>query len=267
MNNFAQINTEQVYDYLQEKILFLPIGAIEQHGPHLPLSVDCVIPEKICHELALRLNGLVAPTINYGARSLPQSGGGLDFLGTIYVRGSTLIDYVHDIIQAYIVSGARYIIILNGHYENEGFIFEAIDQLREKNTLNSISLIALSWWSVINTSLVAELFGKNFVGWHAEHASLVETSLMLYLQPVGINSIRVNNSTPPEAGIFFYPRDPKQVSCRGVLHRTLEASAQAGEILFKEIVQKLETTISCHLHEWLISNNTNSNILIKEKND
>ena len=45
------------------------------------------------------------------------------------------------------------------------------------------SLISLSWWSIIGQGMIDHLFGKHFPGWHAEHASTVETSLMMYIKP------------------------------------------------------------------------------------
>lgn len=247
MYDFALATTEQVADLLENKILFLAIGSTEQHGPHLPLSVDCDIPQAICKELALSFDALVGPPVSYGARSLPQSGGGAGFPGTIYVRGSILIEYLSDILRSYVASGARRIVIINGHYENEGFIFESVDRLREEGVLDSVSLIALSWWSVLDTSFVAEIFGKSFVGWHAEHASLVETSLMLFLKPSSTRDIRVDCATPPEAGILFHPVESQKISCRGVLHRTTEASAERGRILFHRITQELAHKISKHM--------------------
>jgi creatinine amidohydrolase len=154
---------------------------------------------------------------------------------------------VYDILRSYVASGARRIVILNGHYENEGLIFEAVDQLREEGVLDAVSLMALSWWSVLDSSFVADLFGSNFVGWHAEHASLVETSLMLFLHPDAIGNIRVDHPTPPEAGILLHPVASESVSCRGVLHRTSEASAEYGQILFQRITGELATRITKHM--------------------
>jgi creatinine amidohydrolase len=236
---FSTLTSEEVNKVLDEKTLFIPFGTIEQHGPHLPLSVDCNIPEAICSKLAQQCNGIVAPTISYGARSLPQSGGGHIFPGTIYVRGEILIQYYFDILTSFIKSGAKRILILNGHYENEAFIFEAFDLLRERELLPECKVIALSWWSVVPTSLVEELFDSKFIGWHAEHASLVETSLMMYLFSSLVNSIRVNHDTPQQSGIMKYPVIDKDISCRGVLYRTTEANANCGEIIFNKVIEEI----------------------------
>jgi len=59
--------------------VFLPVDATEQHGRHMPLNVDVVIPTAIAERAARRVGGLVAPTIPYGNRSQPRSGGGRQF--------------------------------------------------------------------------------------------------------------------------------------------------------------------------------------------
>jgi creatinine amidohydrolase len=50
-------------------VLFLPLGATEQHGPHLAMNVDVVLPTAVCEGVARRLGGLVAPTLPYGYKS------------------------------------------------------------------------------------------------------------------------------------------------------------------------------------------------------
>ncbi len=56
--------------------VLLPLGTTEQHGPHLPLNVDVVLPTGVCERVAREIGGLVAPTIPFGYKSMPRSGGG-----------------------------------------------------------------------------------------------------------------------------------------------------------------------------------------------
>ena len=60
---------------------FLPVGATEQHGPHLPLNVDVVLPTSVAVAVANNVGGVVAPTIPYGYKSQPRTGGGQAFPG------------------------------------------------------------------------------------------------------------------------------------------------------------------------------------------
>src|SRR6202795_506444 len=207
MNSFEKLHSENVRAEAKYAILVIPVGAGEQHGPHLPLTVDTEIPVRIATMLVERLNIIVAPAIPYGARSLPQSGGGPSFPGTINIRGSVLTDYLKDVIAGYIATGFRSIIILNGHYENESFIFEAVGLCRQEGKLEGTKIIAVGWWSLVSDAMLKKLFGDRFPGWHAEHASACETSLMLHLRNDLVGTARMDNPTPPRAGIYLYPVD------------------------------------------------------------
>ena len=57
-------------------VVFLPCGATEQHGPHLPLSVDALMSAAVAREVAEEVGGIVAPTLHFGYKSMPKSGGG-----------------------------------------------------------------------------------------------------------------------------------------------------------------------------------------------
>lgn len=237
---YGDLTSPEVTEALRGERLVLSIGAIEQHGPHLPLTVDIDIADALAREMAQRLGGYLAPGIVYGARSLPQSGGGPSFSGTISVRGTTLVEYFTDILSAYTRCGARSLVVINGHYENEPFLFEALEVCRESGLLEAVEVISLSWWSVVTESLLSELFKDDFPGWHAEHAGLSETSLMLYLRPELVRPIRPDHTRPPLAGVYIHPIDPEQISNQGVLARTSGSSSEIGRTLFEHICNELE---------------------------
>jgi creatinine amidohydrolase len=241
--NYSDCTSEEARSFLNNNRIFIPIGSIEQHGPHLPLSVDIDIPVAIVNELVKGSQGAAAPGIIYASRSQPHSGGGPSFPGTISVKGTSLIYYLTDIFKAYVLNGARNIVIINGHYENEPFIFEALEVCREDKLLEKIQVIALSWWSVVSENIIIELFGELFPGWHAEHAGLVETSLMMYLKPELVKSIQVDHGSPPLSGVYIHPIDPHAISNRGVLSQTKGATAEIGEKLFIHICHQLQVLL------------------------
>ena len=86
----------------KEDILILPIGATEQHGPHLPLCVDTVLAEEFSYRIAGQVDGIVAPALCYGYKSKPFSGGGPLFPGTIDLNGQTLQNLVQDVIDEFV---------------------------------------------------------------------------------------------------------------------------------------------------------------------
>lgn len=243
MSDFEKLNSENILAEAGQGILVLPVGSVEQHGPHLPLTVDIEIPLRIANSVVEKINGFVAPAIFYGARSLPQSGGSPDIPGTIRVRGSVLTDYLKDVIAGYVSMGFRSIVVLNGHYENESFLFEALELCRQEGRLDGAKIIALSWWSLVPQALLDKLFGDRFTGWHAEHASACETSLMLHLRKDLVGPARVDNATPPRAGIYLYPIEASKISNRGVLGSTSFSSAEIGQALFDEICAQLVALI------------------------
>src|ERR1700693_1187422 len=243
MSDFENLNSENIREEARQGILVLPVGSVEQHGPHLPLTVDIEIPVRIAGEVVEKIKGFVAPAIFYGARSLPQSGGGPDIPGTIRVRGSVLTDYLSDVISGYVSMGFRSIVILNGHYENESFLFEALELCREEGKLEGARIVAVSWWSLVPQALMDKFFGDRFTGWHAEHASAVETSLMLHLRKDLVGPARIDNGTPPRAGIYTFPIEAAEVSNRGVLGNTSSSSAEKGRALFEEICSQLVNVI------------------------
>ena len=247
MSSFEKLQTENVRSKAKDAILVLPVGAVEQHGPHLPLTVDTEIPVRIASMLSETLNVIVAPAIPYGARSLPQSGGGPSFSGTINIRGSVLTNYLKDIVAGYVATGFRSLVILNGHYENESFIFEALDLCRQEGTLEGTKIIAAGWWSLVSEVLVDKLFGGRFPGWHAEHASACETSLMLHFRGDLVGPARVDNAKPPRAGIYLFPSDSSKISNRGVLGSSSPSSAAIGLALCEEICTQLVTLIREHM--------------------
>lgn len=238
--NYLNQTSEEIKSSLKGNSLVLPIGSIEQHGPHLPLSVDIDITVEICKELCSRNKWIMGPEIIYTARSLPQSGGGSSFPGTIGIRGEVLIDYLVDIISSFSKMGLKDLYIINGHYENEAFIFEAIEICREKNILEDTRVVALSWWSAVSKSFNKKIFKDKFLGWHAEHAGFVETSLMLYLKPHKVRFINMECSSTPICGVYSYSSKTKYKNSNGTLSSSKGATAQIGKAFFNHICTRLE---------------------------
>ena len=243
MNNphyeyFSELTSAEVLSKVTGRTLIWPIGGIEQHGPHLPLNVDSIIPEAFAKALAGDVNGMLLPLQPISTRSLPQSGGGLHFPGTLFVDGQNFIHYIRDTLRALSCLPFQQLVIINGHYENEAFIFEAIDQLRALETMGQLRILAFSWWSMVHTPWI-ESHLPEFPGWHAEHAGITETSLMLYLRPDLVRPIRLDHQYPPRCGVYQCPPDP-QASSQGILSKTSHSSTEIGRLLFCHVQQQIK---------------------------
>ena len=156
---FLQEMTWQDFDVRRDDaIAILPVGSTEQHGPMLPLSVDAIISTKLAGMIAKKVNGIVAPCICYGYKSAPLSGGGPAFPGTIDMNGVTLINLIRDVLEELIRDGIKKIFIMNGHFENEAFIFEAMDLVSRDH--ENVTMIESSWWDVMSDEVIENVFDE-----------------------------------------------------------------------------------------------------------
>ena len=105
----------------------LPIGSTEQHGPHLPLNTDALIPTEIALAAAQITPMIVAPAIHYGAMSRPLIGGGETFPGTVSLRAATLIATIREALLGLAKGGFTKLCLFNWHYENAAYLWEAAD--------------------------------------------------------------------------------------------------------------------------------------------
>ncbi|MDT0434468.1 MULTISPECIES: creatininase family protein [Streptomyces] len=233
----TDLTSAQVTDAVRGRTVVWPVGAIEQHGPHLPLSVDLILAEGFAEGIARELDAFVLPAQAVGARSLPQSGGGLHFPGTVYVAGDTLVRFLRETLSALAALPMGRLVVVNGHYENEPFLFEALDQVREQGLFDGAEVFAFSWWSLVRDTWAATEIPA-FPGWHAEHAGVTETSLMLHLRPDLVTDERPDHDDPPRAGIYLHPVDVGQTTHRGVLSSTSGSSAGLGERLLRHVVDE-----------------------------
>ena len=107
--------------------ILLPVGAVEQHGPHLPLGTDGYIPYEIAKRVATGRRLIVAPPMFYGAYSRPRTGGGRHFPGSVGLPGHTLEATVSALVSDWLRQGFRKVAVLNGHFENAWTLLEAVD--------------------------------------------------------------------------------------------------------------------------------------------
>src|SRR5215472_5306080 len=93
-------------------IVIVPVGALEAHGPHLPLGADQLQAEATAMAIADRLGALVAPTLAYGA--CPGTRG---FPGTVSVSLATLAESAAAVLSEFARMGARRLLVVSGHAE------------------------------------------------------------------------------------------------------------------------------------------------------
>lgn len=220
--------------------ILLPIGSMEQHGHHMPMNVDVLLPVEFARRVAERTGALVAPPFTYGYKSHQKSGGGNHLPGTTSLDGATLVSALRDVIKEFARHGVRRICLVNGHFENSWFIIEGIDlALRELKwgDIHDMKIVVLSYWDFVDKTTIARLYPNGFAGWDLEHGGVLETSLMLALYPHQVRLERAVDHAPASFPPYdVYPPKPEWTPVSGTLSSPKEASAEKGEILLQVCV-------------------------------
>ena len=217
--------------------ILVPIGSMEQHGHHMPLHVDVLLPTEFARRAALEVGALVAPPFTYGYKSHQKSGGGNHLPGTTSLDGATLVAALRDVIKEFARHGVRKICLVNGHFENSWFIIEAIDlALRELRwgRIDDVKIVVLSYWDFVDKDTITQLYDDNFPGWDLEHGGVLETSLMLALYPDLVTLSAAIDVEPAKFPPYdVYPVKPDWTPPSGTLSSPKEASAEKGQILLE----------------------------------
>jgi creatinine amidohydrolase len=228
-------------------IIFIPVGATEQHGPHLPLNVDVILPTGVCERVAKAVGGIVAPTIAYGYKSMPRSGGGQTFPGTTSLDAQTLSHLLRDILRDLAAHGAKNFVLLNGHFENAWPVVEGLDLARRdwrRDGITGVTAMKFEYWDFVRRKTLDKIFPDGFPGTELEHASLIETSLMLLLRPDLVDVTKI----PQEGRASFppydiFPEPPGYLRETGVLADARGSSAEIGAWLMDDHVALITAAV------------------------
>lgn len=227
--------------------VFIPIGALEQHGPHMSMNPDVLLPSAIAERVARQVNGLVAPAVTYGYKSQQKSGGGNHMPGTTSLDGHTVTCVIRDVIREFARHGVRKLILVNGHYENAMFLTEGIDlALRELrwSGIDDLHCLLLSYWDYIDESTIRRIYQDDFPGWAVEHGGVLETSLMLYLHPQLVDMDKVHEHPPATFPPYdLFPVDPALTPASGCLSSASRARAEFGKIILDVCVDGISRSI------------------------
>ncbi|MGW9412982.1 creatininase [Arthrobacter cupressi] len=230
--------------------VIIPVGSIEQHGPHLPLNTDVILSKAMSTRLAGVIGGLVAAPVVYGYKSQQRSGGGNHLGGTTSLDATTLISIARTLTLEFARHGAHRLIFLNGHFENYQFLYEGIEQATAELARRGqdVSAILLSYWDFVDEDTIEEIYSGSFPGWDVEHGGVLETSLMLHLHPNLVRLERVMDL--PAAQLPRYdilPVRAELTPASGCLSSAKSASEAAGQLLLERTSKALAEAISAEL--------------------
>jgi len=138
--------------------IIIPVGSLEQHGAHLPITTDSDIVTEIASRLAKKCNFVVLPTISYGISFEHEP---------FFQVNIQLLGFLRDIISSLVINKVKSVIILNGHHGNVDTLemMEANPEREWNLDFKDVKIDFYSYW--------------HFMEHEFDHAGFVETSLML----------------------------------------------------------------------------------------
>jgi len=235
------------------QVCIVPCGAVEQHGPHLPLDVDLVCPVGIANGAGKEIpeKMLVLPVVAYG-----YTGHVMDFPGTINQDYEHFIHHVLDIVKSLAYHGFKKIILLNGHGSN----MPNLDLVaRRANLETDAECCVAAWWNLltVNKEFMPRWRQSKFPG-GCSHACELETSLYQYLDGANVRTdliksgtISFNEEESPFQWVDLFAAGPATVvswtssySATGVLGDAELASATKGQEVYEEAVKQLIRLVS-----------------------
>ena len=229
------MNIDELYDPEFRKLIkakkptvIIPIGSIEQHGAHLPISTDSDIVTEIASRLAKKCGFIVFPTINYGVSQEH------DPFFNVSLESNTLQNIIGDIDRSVVKNKLKSVIILNGHHGNiiPLKLAERKTILQRRTRIRKIRFY--SYW--------------HFMKHEFDHAGFVETSIMLAISDKvkmkkakkgliikGLSEKEKKRISKLSAKVGGFP----QVTRNGVWGDPRNATKKDGQRFISEIVRNL----------------------------
>jgi len=226
----------------EASVALVPLGSTEQHGPHLPLSTDHVIAERLARAAADRAEVLCTPTVTVGVSEHHRQ-----FHGTMWVSPMAFREYVESLTRNLTYHGFDRVVFVNAHGGNSQHLQEVGRRLRRDRVA-----FATPWmWDDAIPELVDELFETN-----GPHAGPKETSMLLHLDPDSVKPAEFANARDnglEELSTAGHRRHGARVhydaienADNGAFGDQTDASAEKGERLFEAACDEL-----VHLVAWL----------------
>ena len=240
MTQLEHMPWPDVADKLQSiPAAILPIGATEQHGPHMGCGMDAVLADKLCKAVAEKTNVMMLPTMPYGC----SIGHSQRWPGTIALQPKTLIDLIKEMGDWAYYSGVRKLFIVNTHVTNAAPLRCALEMLRAEHDDLMVT--------VLNSAKISERVKKfHFADGDDWHANDAETSLMLSVAPEMVNVERLNEADDPDRTddcVFSHPVN--RTSTNGVTGKPSIATKEKGKEAFAWMVEDLSSLIEKGLNE------------------
>ncbi len=214
------------------KRAIIPVGSLEQHGAHLPVSTDSLIADHVARLLAEKVGAYILPVISYGVSFEHKP------MFNVSLQNSTLSRIVRDICISLAENKIEQIIIINGHHGNIGALQYIAQEIENKKlSTRAVDIYSLHYWHMMKAEF--------------DHAGEVETSLVLAIAPELVhmdkampNSKSLSKSKAAYSSLTNSPGSFPKITGNGVWGDPKNANASKGHELIKEITANLAKTVA-----------------------
>ncbi|KRE47392.1 creatininase family protein [Paenibacillus sp. Soil522] len=237
----TQMTCPEVEEALKTvKIAIIPLGAHEQHGPHMVESCDAVLAEEMGKRLTEKLypEAMLTPIINMGVS--PHH---INFPGTISLEPTTLIAILRDMIKSLKHQGVDKFLVLNSHGGNQATLGVAVEMLTsELNVSLYYAKTTASAKDVMDKRIESKLYG---------HSCDREVSEAMYLAPHLVRPDKLEKGDIQEGrwrklrpgnplqGFYYY----EEMTRNGCIGDATKASREIGEEIVETALERLTQAV------------------------
>ena len=212
---------------LDPELAIIPVGSLEQHGPHLPVMTDWAIATELGHRVAQRMNAFLVP-----AMPVSTCRENMGKKGTVWMEPLTYYQMMTDIIMSLKLQGFKKVAILQMH----GGVFINTPLVRDLNArYNPDLMVAL----VDGCSFFETLYRDGIVETNTElHAGEMETSMMLSIAPDTVHMDRVVDYVPDIPRNYLNYGSMFHATPSGVWGEPSYGSSEKGDAIFNHCTQQ-----------------------------
>lgn len=234
----------------QPAVVILPLGATEQHGPHLPVGVDTFLVEAFIQEAMTHLQAndpvVVLPTLQVGVSTEH-----LNFPGTLSLSPELALSWCKSAGQALAQCGVKRLLMMNAHGGNVGLMDLAGREIRYQN---GVHVFHTSWNQLVEPGFLAQLWPADELRFGI-HGGAAETALMMAMKPDLVNAkalARHPSQSQAKAERFPIVGDGRSVkqawmaedySASGAMGDATLATPEAGHALWRHVGQRLAQVV------------------------
>ncbi len=235
---WGEMSWPEAEEYLKQvDVALLPVGAIEQHGPHLPLDVDAYDADYLARQVAAACSPprpLVLPLIAYGVSYHHD-----EFKGTLSVTNETLARMVYEIGMSVARNGIKKLLILNGHGGNDATLNFAAQMINRDAHI----FVGVDSGETSDADIYEMVETPNDV-----HAGEFETSTTLALRPHLVKMDKAKSAVPEFSSRYLdytsrrgvsWHAHTKKISEDGTMGDPTKASAEKGRRMWKIMIAHL----------------------------